>query len=230
MSEPGATSPAQSSAPLLDARQLELRIASRTLWQGLDLQLFDGDSLAVTGPSGSGKTLLLRTLARLEPMATGTVLLKGRSSSDWSMPEYRARTVYVSQKPVFREGRVQDVIEAPFRMRIRRGASPPISDIRAHLSTLKRPESLLSQPTEHLSGGEAQIVALLRAIAIEPHILILDEPTASLDAATTACVESLVAGWLEGGRPRASIWTSHDADQLARVCNRNIAVGASGET
>lgn len=221
---------ARASAPLLDARQLALRIADRALWTGLDLQLFAGDSLAVTGPSGSGKTLLLRTLACLEPLASGNITLCSKSISEWFLPAYRARIVYVPQRPAFREGTVQSAIEAPFRLRIRRGAPSPIEKTREHLTALGRSDALLSQRTEHLSGGESQLVALLRALAVDPCIVMLDEPTASLDADTAGLVEALMSIWLGGGEARASIWTSHDVDQIARVCDRRISVGVCDET
>lgn len=211
---------ARPSTGLLDARQLQFRIGSRTLWSELSITLQPGERLAVSGPSGTGKTLLLRTLAGLESLANGNIMFENRPLQEWSMPQYRARVVYVAQTSALREGTVREAIEAPFRLRVRRGERPPMEIVREHLAALGHSDELLSQPCEHLSGGEREIVAMLRVLAVAPRILLLDEPTASLDPATAANVESLVARWLAEDPQRATIWTSHDAAQLERVCDR----------
>lgn len=217
------------SMALLDASKLELRIASRTLWRNLDIRLYPGERIAISGPSGVGKTLLLRTLAGLESLATGHIVFEHKPLAEWSMPQYRARVVYVPQKSALREGTVRQAIEAPFRFRVHRGQRAPIEAISEHLAALGRSDELLSQPTEHLSGGECQIVSVLRALAVAPRILLLDEPTASLDAAATDNVESLVARWLAEDPERATVWTSHDAAQLARMSDRTLFLGEQDE-
>jgi putative ABC transport system ATP-binding protein len=89
------------------------------------------------------------------------------------------------------------------------------------LERLGRPPSFLDLEASHLSGGEAQLMALLRALQLDPDVLLLDEPTASLDAATTERVEQLLRRWLAEA-PRACLLVSHDGAQLRRLAGRQL--------
>lgn len=223
-----STSPQRpaSCTAVLHAQQLAFRINGRTLWQNLELVLDSGECLAIAGASGSGKTVLLRTLAGLEPLQTGTIYFRDQALSTWSMPAYRARVVYIPQRPALAESTVESVLRSPFRMRVRRGQPFPLQAARDQLAALGRDSSFLAQQAERLSGGEAQIVAVLRALLVAPDILLLDEPTASLDADTTAGIEMLITHWLDKQAHRACIWSSHDRSQLTRISNRTLALEA----
>lgn len=212
-----AVHPIAAGKTVLQAQRLAFQIEGRTLWRNLDLSLHAGERLGITGPSGSGKTLLLRTLAGLEPIQSGELTLDGRALAHWLMPAYRARVVYVAQRPALREGTVLTALRAPFAFRLHRGHAFPEGRVHALLQALGRDDSFLRQRAEHLSGGEAQIVAMLRALLIDPDILLLDEPTASLDAATVAIIEQLITRWIAEQPDRACVWTSHDRVQLERV-------------
>ena len=266
--------------PMLHAVGLGRRLPAggdrpaRWIWRGLDLDLHPGESLAVTGPSGTGKTLLLRALAGLDPLDEGTVYLEGRPQAAWAAPLYRARVLYVAQRPALFDGTVADNLARPFTLAVRRGragargkeggwngeARPGGRQGRAFalgmalaarigwgegrsrvvepgfdreralelLAALGRDAGFLQQPVTALSGGEAQITALVRALLVEPQVLLLDEPTASLDPATARAAEALVARWREAGGGRACIWTSHDRDQLRRVAHREVALAPAG--
>ena len=209
---------------LLEARGLSFRIDSRTLWQGFELMLQAGERLGITGPSGSGKTLLLRTLAGLEPLQSGELLLDGRAMAHWSTPEFRAQVLYVPQRPAWREGTVDAALRAPFAFDVRRGHGFPDKLARKLLHAVGRGEDFLKQPTERLSGGEAQIAAVVRALLIEPKVLLLDEPTASLDRATACAIEDLIMHWVSASPDRAYIWTSHDRTQLERISDRLLTL------
>ena len=209
---------------LLEARALSFQVEKRTLWQGFKLGLREGERVGITGPSGTGKTLLLRTLAGLEPLQSGELVFDGRPLADWSMPDYRARVVYVPQRPTWREGTVEAALRAPFAFLVRRGHEFPDGQMRELLRATGRDEDFLHQRTERLSGGEAQIVAVVRTLLVAPSVLLLDEPTASLDSATTHIIEELIVHWVGSSIDRAYIWTSHDRMQMERISDRLLTL------
>ena len=92
---------------------------------------------------------------------------------------------------------------------------------------LGRDEAFLQQSTDRLSGGESQIVAMLRALLTAPDVLLLDEPTASLDAEAVAAIEKLIANWLKEKPDRGCVWTSHDRQQLERNSDRVLSLAPS---
>jgi putative ABC transport system ATP-binding protein len=143
------------------------------------------------------------------------------------MPAYRARVVYVPQRPSLPETTVEAALAVPFGLRMHREKvfSPAVA--RRYLDALGMDASFLTQRTEKLSGGEAQIVATLRAVLIEPTLLLLDEPTTSLDAARVERIEMLIGNWLERDHGRAYVWTSHDRNQLARVSDKILTLGTA---
>lgn len=216
-------------APLLDATDLSCRIENRTLWQGLDLSLRAGDSLAITGPSGSGKTLLLRTLVGLNPWGRAHLQWRGRSVGLATLTAFRADVIYLSQRPALPEGTVQNALEAPFRLRVHRGKTLSKTDTQTYLQAVDLTKAFLTQDTMSLSGGEAQLVSLLRAMLLQPSVLLLDEPTASLDSSRVRQIEALLRHWLQAGPERAFACVSHDIDQVGRLCNRHFSLGAATE-
>lgn len=216
----------QSDAGLLVARGLSCSVTGRALWRGLDLSVHPGERWAITGPSGSGKTVLLRTLAGLTPRQGGEIRFDGKPMDAWWRPAYRARAVYVAQRPALPEGTVEAALAAPFQFRVHHRLKYSREAASRYLAAIGIGATFLDQDTDDLSGGEAQVVNLLRAVLVAPDILLLDEPTASLDPARTAAVEALVRDWMAGGEARACVWTSHDAGQLARVTDQTLALGS----
>lgn len=213
--------------PLLTATGLGRFVADRWLWRDLELALAPGETLAITGGSGSGKTLLLRALAGLDPLDAGEIALDGLPLDGWSMPNYRAQVRYLPQRPVTIEGTVDDGLRFAFRLRVHRGATFSRQRALDLLARVGRDERFLDTRATSLSGGESQLVALVRTLLLPPRVLLLDEPTASLDEATARDVESLVADWLEEADDRAVIWTSHRDEQLSRVSRRRLELGGT---
>lgn len=211
-------------APLMRAQRLAFQIDSRWLWRDLKLTLQPGERLGITGPSGCGKTLLLRTLAGLEPLQQGELDYRGRALTDWPMPAYRAQVAYLPQRPALREGSVEAALRGPFNFHAHAHRPFPLARARDLLAALGREDRFLHQRCERLSGGEAQIVALLRTLLLEPEVLLLDEPTASLDVRTVTAIEQLIGRWMADASERACIWTSHDRVQLQRTCDRLITL------
>jgi len=218
-----------SGEPLLKACGLGRRKAGADEWllRGVCLELRPGDRLSVAGPTGSGKTLLLRALALLDPLDEGTIAWKGRGVRGEAVPMYRRQVAYLHQRPALFEGSVEENLRLPLSLAIHRGASFDRGRALMRLEGLGLDESFLEKPARDLSGGEGQIASLLRAVELGPSVLLLDEPTASLDARSVAAVEMLVTRWqAEAPGERAAIWVSHDAEQARRVGQRQLRMDA----
>mgnify|MGYP001074405301 CR=1 FL=1 len=213
------------TTPLLVAEHLRRRYPDGAGWllDGISMTLHGGSRLALAGPSGSGKTLLLRSLALLDPVDHGRVLWRGEPVAHTRVPAFRSQVIYLHQRPALWGDSVRQVLRVPYRLAIHQGQAYDESRILAWLTKLGRSDGLLNRPPAELSGGERQIVALLRAIQLEPVVLLLDEPTAALDPEAVDSIERLVRQWFDDapGR-RAFCWVSHDQQQALRMTNETI--------
>lgn len=210
------------SEPLLTACGLGRRKGGGRDWllRGACIAIRPGDRLAVIGPSGAGKTLLLRALAMLDPLDEGFIQWRGRGVSGNAVPAYRREVIYLHQRAALFEGSVEANLLYPFSFGVNRGRSFDKHGLLNLLGSIGRTASFLEKSSRDLSGGESQIVALLRALQIGPSILLLDEPTTSLDEGTTRAIEELLGQWLsEAPAHRAFLWVSHDSDQVRRVAD-----------
>src|SRR5205814_10371752 len=132
---------------------------------------------------------------------------------------------YLHQNPVLFEGTVESNFQRPFWLKVHRDRRYNREHVLDLLGAVGRDDSFLHKLNSQLSGGEAQIAALVRAIQLDPSILLLDEPTTALDADTAAAAERLVDGWLkQAEHERAVVFVSHDASQAQRVSERIIQI------
>ena len=177
-----------------------------------------GQRLALLGPTGAGKTVLLRALALLDPLDAGSIHWQGRAVAGDAVPAYRRQVIYLHQRPALLDGSVEENLRHPFTLKAHQGSRFDRARVLGLLEGLGRGAAFLGRSSRDLSGGEAQIVALLRAVQLDPAVLLLDEPTASLDQVTARAVEGLLDGWFAAGHGRrALVWVSHDLDQAHRV-------------
>lgn len=197
----------------LEARNLTRRLDGEVpLVEDVSFEIDRGQILAVLGPSGSGKTTLLRLLNRLDEPTEGGVLLDGTDHRDIEPLELRRRVGLVPQRPTMLEGTVLDNVAAGPRIRGR-----PVDEERL-LAVLDRfgIRALSDRQAHSLSGGEQRRVALARALANDPEVLLLDEPTSDLDGANEARVEELVTELVDE-EGLACVLVTHDPDQARRV-------------
>lgn len=199
--------------PLLpgEARGLVYRVGEVRLIDGIDLTVRAGSLTVVMGANGAGKSLLLRLLHGMLAPTAGQVLWGGQPLSD----QLRMRQAMVFQRPVLLRRSV--VANIRFVLKLRRGAG------------LRRPEDILrevglaaqaDQPARLLSGGEQQRLSLARALALEPQVLFLDEPTTSLDPASTAAIEGIVK--TAHARGTKIIFVTHDIGQARRLADEVV--------
>ncbi|WP_088243826.1 ABC transporter ATP-binding protein [Calothrix rhizosoleniae] len=213
-----------SQTPILSVQDLGRKMDESWIWRNLKFELFPGEKVAILGASGSGKSLLLRTLAGLDQVQAGQIIFQGKSIDTWHLPEYRSQIIYLHQRPALWEGTVESNLEKVYQLKINRHLVYNRTAILDYLQILHKSDDFLKRPVNAISGGEGQIVAFLRALQLAPKILLLDEPTASLDAQTAHSLEELVATWQAQEAQRAYLWTSHDPIQLQRVSNRQISL------
>ncbi|MEM8611839.1 MAG: ATP-binding cassette domain-containing protein [Cyanobacteria bacterium P01_H01_bin.105] len=214
------------SVSILSIANIGRRLQDSWIWQDISFELVAGDRLAIVGPSGAGKSLLLRALAGLDPIQSGGISFQGQSLSSLTMPEFRSQVTYLHQKTALLEGTVESNLQQIYRLAVHRNKTYDRSQILEYLKTLGRSEPFLDRSTEQLSGGEQQIVACLRSLQLAPTVLLLDEPTASLDNAATHQLETLITQWQQRDPNRACIWTSHDPTQIERVTTRQLTLSA----
>lgn len=210
---------------LLEAQDIARRRPEGRGWllKRVSLEIRAGTRLSVAGSSGSGKTLLLRALALLDPLDHGQIRWKGRPVARNEIPDFRRAAIYLHQRPALLEEKVEAALRRPFSLSAHRRRRFDKDRILELLGQLGRDESLLAKAAGDLSGGEIQIVALLRVLQLDPTMLLLDEPTAALDPQTTAAVEGLVQRWVEdSSERRAMVWVTHDAAQARRVAERTL--------
>lgn len=214
--------PQAASGPLLKADGIGRREPHRSRWlfHDVSLSIRAGEDVAVVGPTGSGKTLLLRSLAFLDPLDAGNILWRGELISSSSIPSFRSRVVYLHQRAAMLPGTVEENLRYPFTLQAHRGRAFDRNWTIGLLAETGRNADFLSRSVPALSGGERQVIALLRALQLEPAVLLLDEPTTALDPEATATIEALVRRWRGASAERGTVWVSHDADQIRRVADR----------
>lgn len=209
--------------PLLEARGVfRNKPSGGMLLDGVRLVIDAGESVAVSGPSGAGKTLLLRALALLDPIDGGDIHWRGQPISCKATPGFRAQVIYLHQRPSLFEGSVEENLRVPFTLAEHRQRTFERDRVVGLLSQFGRDADFLAKRDRDLSGGETQIVALVRALQLEPTILLCDEATSALDRDMVLVAERLVAEWRTAHR--AAVWVSHDAAQTARVAQRVILI------
>ncbi len=191
-----------------------------TALKGVSLEIQPGEPVALLGPSGSGKTTLLRLIAGLDPLDGGRITFDGVDGDALSLRERRIGMVFQNYA-LFRHLTVADNIAFGLKARPR-GERPPAAEIRRRvgdLLALVQLSGLENRFPSQLSGGQRQRVALARALAIEPRVLLLDEPFGALDAK----VRKDLRAWLRelhGRTGHTTVFVTHDQDEALELADR----------
>ena len=204
--------------PLLSARGLSFAAAGEALLEGVDIDIRPGARVAVMGANGAGKSLLLRLLHGLIRPGAGELRWRGRAFDGAA----RRAQAMVFQRPVLLRRSVAANLRFALAARGLKGAERAGRAERALARA--RLAGLAGRPARLLSAGEQQRLAVARALACAPELLFLDEPTASLDPASTQAVEALIAGAHADGV--AIVLVTHDSGQARRLADELVFLHA----
>lgn len=191
---------------------------STAAFREIDVQVTSGEFVAVLGPSGSGKSTLLRVIAGLEELSTGTVV--------WGSDGGRPRTGVVFQDALLMPWlTVAENIAFPKRFAVHRSGFDDayVDDLVTRFGI----QRLADRYPDQLSGGQAQRVSILRAVATRPRLLLLDEPFSALDPATRADLQSWLAD-LAAELSVTVVLVTHDVDEALTLAHRVILLGDDG--
>ena len=219
-SVPLTTSPCVAPSPLIRLDDVSLRFGQRLALRGLNLQIYRGDRIALVGANGAGKTSLLRLLNGLVAPSSG--------QRRWLAPE--AGSAAAAASPAGRAPVTAMLFQRPFLLHfsVRRNlqlalwlAGVPAAQRASRLQEGLQRVGLLAlaeRPARALSGGQQQRLALARAWAVQPDILFLDEPTASLDPTARREVEALIDEF--GNAGMTLVMSTHNLGQAKRLTQR----------
>ena len=211
----------------IEIRGIKKRFGNFVAVDDVSVNVKSGELFALLGPSGCGKTTLLRIIAGLETADSGSVLLEGEDATDRSARDRRVGFVF-QHYALFRHMSVFENVA--FGLRVRpRSLRPSEGDIkrRVHeLLELIQMDFLAHRRPSDLSGGQRQRVALARALAVEPKVLLLDEPFGALDAKVRRELRSWLRR-LHDDIHLTSVFVTHDQDEALDLADR-VAVMNEG--
>ena len=208
----------------IEVRNLNKRFGKTVVCDNLNLDIPAGELVALLGPSGSGKTTLLRIIAGLEVPDQGTVLFHGADATDTDVRERQVGFVF-QHYALFAHMSIFENVA--FGLRVRPKATRPgEKEIRAKVTELLKLVQLdwiADRYPHQLSGGQRQRIALARALAVEPKVLLLDEPFGALDAK----VRKELRRWLRRLHDEmhvTSVFVTHDQEEAMEVADRIVVM------
>jgi phospholipid/cholesterol/gamma-HCH transport system ATP-binding protein len=212
--------------PIIKVRGLVTRFGTHTVHDGLDLDVRRGEIIGVVGGSGTGKSVLLRAIVGLLEPQAGQIEVFGESVRATSDAQFRALRrrwgVMFQDGALFSSLTVRQNVEAPMReqLSLDNGLRETLAGIKVRMVGL--PQNAMAKYPSELSGGMRKRAGFARAIAMDPEIVFLDEPTAGLDPIGAAAFDILIKQ-LQASLGLTVFLVTHDLDSLHAICDR-IAV------
>lgn len=216
----GTASPSVPDTPLIEARGLSVSRRGRTVFGKLDIDVHAGERLFVLGPCGAGKSTLLQSLLGFVAIDTGHIRLLGREcrrEADFAPLRGPIGMLFQdSNDQLFGPTVLEDAAFGP----LNQGLDPAAAQARALEALLQVGiGNLAERPVHALSGGEQRLAALAGVLAMQPRVLLLDEPTASLDVRSADHITTVLAN-----SGLTMIVASHDDTLIARLATRRLSL------
>lgn len=179
---------------LLQIRISRLFYEQKHLVSDISLKVNKGERILIVGATGTGKSSLLNTLNLMNQSYHGEILFEGIALTDYPPQTLRSRICMVMQEPWLGEGTVQDVLDEALQYHAvkKRDLGDRNQKIRELFAAFQLSESFLQQKADQLSGGEKQRIALIRALQLQPEILLLDEISSALDQKTSGIISDCI--------------------------------------
>lgn len=215
-----------ATQPVISVRGLRTQFGESVIHDGLDLDIFAGEVVGIVGGSGTGKSVLLRTIIGLNRQRAGTISVFGEQLADLSPAERQAVErrwgVLFQDGALFSSLTVAQNVMLPMRehLSLSDGLMDELAAMKISMVGLQ-PDAGSKYPSE-LSGGMRKRAGLARALALDPDIVFLDEPTAGLDPIGAAAFDNLIIE-LKRNLGLTVFMVTHDLDSLNAICDR-IAV------
>ena len=217
-----------NAAPIIRVRDLKVAFGSSVVLEHLNLDIPKGEVVGVIGPSGCGKSVLLRAITGLKPPESGSVEVFGERLETLSRDERTAIErrwgIMFQDGALFSNLTVRENVMVPMKehTQLSRPLMHDLADMKIRLSGLAA--SAGDKYHSDLSGGMRKRAALARALALDPELLFLDEPTAGLDPITAAAFDTLVRS-LQRALGLTVFLVTHDVDTLYATCDRIVVLG-----
>lgn len=214
-----------SERPHVDIRGVTVRFGRQTVLRDINLSIPRGQTVALLGESGCGKTVLMKTVIGLVQPTAGEIIYDGRNLaqlSDAEITQLRTRFGFVFQQAaLFDSMTIQQNVAFPLRQHTRQSEAEMSRTVMQRLAEVGLPDSVVQKKPAELSGGMRKRVGLARALAMNPEIMLYDEPTTGLDPIMSDVINELILR-VRRQYPVTSIVVTHDMHSARKVADRVV--------
>lgn len=207
---------------LFELRHVNYEVDQYEIFSDLNLKVYPGDFIRIVGPSGSGKSTFMKLIASLINPTSGEILYKGEPLLEQDLLKYRQKVSYFFQNPRLFGKTVRENLEFPYKVRGKNFEQDLAIEL---LKKVNLNENYLDKSINDLSGGEAQRIAFVRNMLMDPEVLLLDEVTSSLDSTNRKQIISWVDELNKEGK--TVFWITHFEENISE--NQKTLVIADGK-